>query len=317
MRPDGTYMKDLKLDDVRLVLANPHGNVRNSLRMALNDAGIRNNNVFDGGEVDIVSEAMQGRLGPDIIICDTSLRGGDILRMLQAIRHNEFGPNPFLGIIAIGWDTTFETVNSVMETGADFFLAAPISPQQILDRIGWLVHNRKPFVVTTEYVGPDRRKSQRALEEGEIIDAPNTLRAKAMGQFDADVMEREVKAAIVRMNDHKALSHAFRLARSAEQVAIDSAQSMAPPPGHRLKLLDNSASELKKHCLGTGLDHIGKLCSAVQSVLAKLAEVDRTDLLRDIEILQQLSFAIRAAVNPEEKSSTLAHDIAAAVTTDG
>ena len=49
-------MDDLKLSDVRLVLADPRHVVRNSLRMALNDAGFVNQNIRDGGDADGFSQ---------------------------------------------------------------------------------------------------------------------------------------------------------------------------------------------------------------------------------------------------------------------
>ena len=59
-----------------------------------------------------------------------------------------------------------------------------------MERINYLAGNRKPFVVTSEYIGPDRR-SGRKLKEGEEadpsddvprIEVPNTLGAKASGE---------------------------------------------------------------------------------------------------------------------------------------
>ena len=77
-------MTDLKLNDVNLVLVDHRSQVRNSLRMALNEAGLKNNNIKDGADLQTISEAMQVATTPDILICDTGLKGGDVFRMLSA-----------------------------------------------------------------------------------------------------------------------------------------------------------------------------------------------------------------------------------------
>lgn len=307
-------MKDLRLDDIQLALVNPHSNIRNALRMALNDAGVRSANIIDGAELDVISEALQGTFGVDIIICDTNVRGGDVLQILHAIRQNDVGPNPFLGMIAMGADSTLEAVKQVMVTGADFYIASPVSPQQILDRLSSMVHGRKPFVVTADYVGPDRRGIPRPDNEYELIEPPNTIRAKALGEWNEQTMKEELGNAVGQLNDHKMARHAYRLAYNAERVALDHGRTHQPPDQAHLHLLIASAADLKKRSALAGLIHVGQLCGAVQTIVEKIRDPNHLES-RDFELLMQIAFAIRAAVNPAERSAALALDIAEVVQT--
>ena len=61
-------MSDLNLNDVNLVLIDHRVQLRNNLRMALNEAGLHYNNIVDGSEMDSVKKSVQGSLGPDIMI---------------------------------------------------------------------------------------------------------------------------------------------------------------------------------------------------------------------------------------------------------
>ena len=70
-----------------------------------------------------------------------------MVKSYHSIRHNEIGKNPFIAIIAVTWDPTVVTIDRVANSSADFILAAPFSPQQLLDRINSLVHHRVPFIV--------------------------------------------------------------------------------------------------------------------------------------------------------------------------
>ena len=139
---------------------------------------------------------MQVATTPDILICDTGLKGGDVFRMLSAIRHHEIGNNPFIAIIAISWDPTAKLVDQFAGSGADYLVAAPFSPKQIIDRIRAIVHHRTPFVVTSDYIGPDRRDGGRGTELP-LIDVPNSLRAKVLGEYNFRLMSQAIEETLI------------------------------------------------------------------------------------------------------------------------
>jgi len=310
-------MDDLKLSDVRLVLADPRNAVRNSLRMALNDAGFINQNIRDGGDASVIAEAMSEGFGPDIVICDNDVRDGDLVRLISAIRHGEVGSNPFVSIIAISWKATEDTVNEILGTGADLIVAAPFSPQQVLDRIRSLVHNRKKFVVTTEYIGPDRRdglnRSTGPHAVLPLIDPPNSLRDKALGEWNSAAYRERVSAALSSVNDQKMVRHAQQLAALAEQVAIEYAARGGEIDRQRLDRLLVSAADLIVRSSSAALPHVGELAEAVRTVLTDLRRPENTSRTRQVELLRQLSYAVRQAVVPNEGTATIAHDIASTI----
>ena len=107
-------------------------------------------------------------------------RGGDLFEVTSAIRNNEIGHNPFLAILALSWDPTERLVKAAADSGADFLIAAPFSPKEILDGIRSLVHNRAQVVVTSDFVGPDRRDGDQRNSTVPLLAVPNSLRDKTM-----------------------------------------------------------------------------------------------------------------------------------------
>jgi DNA-binding response OmpR family regulator len=307
-------MDDLRLSDIRLVLADPRHVVRNSLRMALNDAGFVNQNIRDGADASVIAEAMAEGFGPDIVICDNDVRDGDLVRLIWAIRHGEVGNNPFVSIIALSWKATGDTVNQILGTGADLIVAAPFSPQQILDRIRSLVHNRKKFAVTVDYIGPDRREgSGRHTNALPLIDAPNSLREKALGEWDASRYREKVGTALSTVNDQKMVRHAQQLSALAEQVAMEYTARGGEIDRQRLDRLAVSSDDLIARSNNAGLGHVAELGRAVNTVLADLRRPQSASRRKQVELLKQLAVAVRQAVVPSEGTASIAHDIATTI----
>lgn len=306
-------MSDLKLNDVNLVLIDHRVQLRNSLRMALNEAGLHYNNIVDGSDVRTVKQSIQGSLGPDILICDADVRGGDLFELTSAIRNHELGQNPFVAIVALSWDPTEHQVREAANSGADFLIAAPFSPKQILDRIRSLVYNRAPFVVTSDYVGPDRRDDGRRDPGAPMIEVPNSLREKTLGRFDSRTFREQVETAIGTVSIRKMERHAYRLAEDAEAAAAAFARDPYSIDPECLQRLHSSATDVRSRALQVSLLSVGELCDALLNVVRSVRRGPADGIGKDIQLMQQLSLAIRAAVDSAEPTTSIAFDIAEAV----
>ena len=88
--------------------------------------------------------------------------------------------NPFIVIIVTAWEKSTGLINRVVNSGADDLLLRPFSTALLGSRIEAHIERRKGFVITTDYVGPDRRQSQvRQTNAAETFDPPNSLKMKA------------------------------------------------------------------------------------------------------------------------------------------
>src|SRR3546814_3825292 len=102
--------------------------------------------------------------------------GGDSVALVRDIREGRAGGNPFLATIVTAWGPSLALTALVSESGADDLLAKPVSLEQILERISVLVYQRKPYIVTGDYIGPERHPDD---EPGVTrLAIPNTLKAK-------------------------------------------------------------------------------------------------------------------------------------------
>ena len=281
--------------------------------MALNDAGLRNANIWEGGELDAINDAISDPNGPDIIICDVTENTDEACDIFYGIRHNELGTNPFVCIIAVAWSPKQRRVNKVVDSGADLLVAAPISPSVILDRIDSLVHNRKPFVVTTDYIGPDRRFQKDRPSDAEQIDVPNSLRDKALGQFDAAALKERIRATRESIDGQKIDRHAFQVAYLADMITEEFENGSSENTSNQLRDLRKVTDELKKKAAAMDARQIEELCSPLATVTEKLIASKGDFRKKDLELLGQLSLAIRAAVKPGDSASALARDISKTV----
>jgi CheY-like chemotaxis protein len=285
--------------------------------MALNEAGLNNSNILDGPDLATVIEALQQSDPPDILICDAASVGGDVVKTFHSIRHNEIGQNPFIAIIAVTWDPIVVNINRVANSGADFILAAPFSPQQLLDRINSLVHHRVPYIVTSEYIGPDRRYKSREKSNIPLIDVPNSLREKATGTFNAKEFRSQVIGAIGNINGQMMERHAVALARHAEILVEQFEAGRHTVENSRLEKLQVSVTDLRWRARDAGLLTIIELCEALQNVVIRIFEGADKSPDKEFELMKQLSYAIRQYFAVSDREAVLVHDVAHAVSSRG
>ena len=72
---------------------------------------------------------------------------------------------------------------------------------------------RAPFVVTSDYVGPDRRKQKRGSPKIPMFEVPNSLREKVAGSWNQRRFEQEIETAVSDLN-------ARQLDRKAEDIML-------------------------------------------------------------------------------------------------
>src|SRR5690606_19027072 len=61
-------------------------------------------------------------------------------------------------------------------------LIKPLSPGRLLERMAHLAYNRLPFIATTDYVGPERRRANDRPSAIPRLDVINTMHEKVMGR---------------------------------------------------------------------------------------------------------------------------------------
>lgn len=161
-------------------------------------------------------------LTPDLLLIDADGEEAEVeaFKLVRAIRNDVNTPNPFAGLVVTTWQPTPVLLMRVTNSGADDLLVKPISPKQVLDRIVTLMKERRGFVVTADYTGPDRRKSPREGAQIPLLDVPNTLKLKATGKWAGTNIRQQMTQAVRLVSEQKVLRSAVQAAFLVEFARV-------------------------------------------------------------------------------------------------
>ena len=120
-----------------------------------------------GGMADIVEAAS----GPealqilrtrriDIMLVDWKMAPIDGLAFTRMIRCDSASPNPYLPIIMLTAHTEASRVAAARDAGVSGFVRKPISTRLLFDRIASALTDRRLFIRSDSFCGPDRRRLQ-------------------------------------------------------------------------------------------------------------------------------------------------------------
>ncbi len=292
------------------VVIEPGASAIRWMRDALGHMGVRKTHPFQslkGSSEQIVS------LTPDLIIVDIDAPEIDGFKFIHWVRSDPVYPNPFVCIIATTWHPTASLLQKVDNSGADALLVKPFSPKQIMDQLHHLIEARKRFVVSTDYIGPDRRKNPRDDPEIPTLEAPNTLRLKVSGHWDTNTARDLLAKGIGWLSEHKAQRDAFQIAFLLEYAKPG---LLTHPPDriaflHALKvgaLVDDMVKRLITR------DHDPNLettCKALLTLIERIRRKPETAAASaDMEQLHTLSFRLAQAIEPSRTLEQLTHQIA-------
>ena len=235
-------MSKLSFDSVDVLIYDPVSANRTTTRAAMYSLGFRRTETVSTLE-DFVT-ALQNN-PPDIALCEAQGATEELCALIQQMRQGGTGHNPFLVIIVTAWEKNSTLINQVVSSGADDLLLRPFSTTLLGQRIETHVDRRKGFVITTEYVGPDRRKDVHRASAAELFEPPNSLKMKAKDRLSGEVIARkldtELKAAREKLTTEKLRRDSFQLCilwRLLQDQPLLAGQ--APPDLIKLQLLAKS-----------------------------------------------------------------------------
>lgn len=158
-----------------------HVNLRTT-RYALHEIGFRN--IDTHSSLKEFERALREQ-DPALVVAECASPGVDILPLIRKVRHGQITPNPFATIVLTSWIRDGVHVRRAISCGADDVIVRPFSTSFAEERIRTLIRSRKPFVVTSDYIGPDRREDAKRPGDAPVVSVPNTLRATVEGDEDA------------------------------------------------------------------------------------------------------------------------------------
>lgn len=308
-------MAEGSLSDIVVVLADPKSETRRLLRGAMAGSGYRE--VRECPDIKTVETLLNSAVPPDLLITDTKMPGGDIFDLVSRLRRGQLGDNPFVPVIMLTWDANADLIRRAAGCGVDDILAAPISPADLFTRIRTLVNNRKPFVVTSDYIGPDRRRDpKRDAGAGiPLIDVPNTLRAKVKGEkISVADLKVAVSEVMTEINDQRLVRHSYQI-NFLIGLILPAYKDAKITPEIRIHVqrLSEVAEEVAERLVGSRFEHVGHLCHTLRDVASSIRQNWKQPNRKDVELLKPLSEAILIGFNPDRDSTDMASEITSMV----
>ena len=148
-------MVRIEFSKLRFLVIDDNAHMRRILRTLLHGFGARDVNEAEDGASGL--EAFTHYI-PDIIITDWAMPIFDGLELTQMVRQPGANANPYVAIIMLTGHSEKKRVTAARDAGITEFLAKPISAKGLYERIVNVVACPRPFVKTSTYFGPDRRR---------------------------------------------------------------------------------------------------------------------------------------------------------------
>jgi CheY-like chemotaxis protein len=284
--------------ELRTLIALPDPAARKTLRKSLQEQGLLH--CREIGELPALAEKI-GQADPDLLITllDDSWNSGELI---TRIRHGQTAANPFMVIIALLPAASPVLVGRVIEAGADDLLLPAWLGRLVMDRLDNFVHGRKTFLITHDYVGPERRSFYREGEPAPAtIEVPNPVQWLSTGKDDRAAFRKKVALALEAINLRKIKSHSTQLRRLADQIvaafAAGGHQAILPLVGSLLE----SADELERRAANTEFAPAIELTTGLRTLSERLLREDREPRGEEISVLPSLADAVSNALYWHEK----------------
>ncbi|MDR3514764.1 MAG: response regulator [Azospirillaceae bacterium] len=300
---------------IDILFGDPQVAVRTLLRSALVDEGFRS--IHDYAHLESIRTDLDV-MAFDLVIVDAQMTSADgtddACTVLSDLRAGRLGRNPFVPVIMTSWPPPPELVKRVADSGADDLLVKPVAPGTVLDRIDALVHRRKPFVVTSDYIGPDRRQDHgRGSTPVPLFTVPNTLEAKIKGQaIDPVALETMIARSRQEIDDQRVKRQAFQIAFLL-QLATTGLSDGKTDGMAALNRIVAVAEDAAARAAGTPYANCMDLCQTLADLIRTIgSRPDGVDA-RGLALVKNLSDALLIACHPGEQAGTMTEQIAAAI----
>ncbi|MFQ5783975.1 MAG: response regulator [Alphaproteobacteria bacterium] len=294
-------MDDFNLSHTNLVLLAGQRELRNLIKSALHGIGF--------GFIRECRTVSQARLAianaePDLLIVDLDLDDGGVCKLINDVRYERLGGNPFLVIIGLTGRPEAVTVHSALEAGTDDVVRKPVSTQLLSGRIINLIRNRKQFVATSDYVGPKRGEGVLPVSDDIVpLEVPNSLRDKATNRRIAPVDEEAIRRAAMSIG----LERLHRIALDVVRLGGELEALLAG--GHDgFAIADVTArlSEMVSRVVGIDIpedeNRLPHLVASMRQAMETLSREARPSPRR-VEVLRLHAQAIAATARGDEDDS--------------
>jgi DNA-binding response OmpR family regulator len=249
----------------------------------------------------------------DLFVADVTHDAAATCGLVKALREGTIGRNPFLHIVLMTWKLEGDLVEQALNCGADDLVTRPFSVDFLGARLRAHAEARKPFVITCDYIGPDRRKARPNQQVAALFEVPNLLLAKA---HDPHWSEQSAKAAADAIKASRAKINVERVGRSAFQLSFlvmslrESFKTVAPLDAD-LARLEEVAKDLGRRVEGSPIENEAlRLISGLRGDVAGAQSGE--NVAAHVDQMEETAATLMEKINPGRKREELLQEVATA-----
>lgn len=281
----------------RTLVALPDAASRRNLRKIIQDAGYTH--CREVGTLPELAEKL-ATAEIDMVITTLNDRGWDSSPIIKKIRRGNLG-NPFIIIMVMLDDPSPSVVNRVVNCGADDLLLAPWLDRLVLGRLETLLHGRKRFLVTHDYVGPERRNQQRpGAGTAPTLEVPNPMHWMTVVNGKREHLNQAVVMSREDLNRSRIKTCGGQLRFLADRVVANFAANGHAAIIADIQIMLDAAEELTFRAADTDFAPAIELANGLKTLCERLAREERTARAAEVGVLPQLADAVLMAIYNSE-----------------
>lgn len=254
----------------------------------------------------------------DLLVCDADQGLEQACDTIRQMRNRADGDNSFALSILLTSRPAPESMVHLIDSGADSILVKPFQPAALILQIDSLIRARRPFIVTSNYVGPERRGDgiRPGSESAPRVPVPNPLRETVLRSASRDELRRKVRHAWEVVNEHRIERQMAQLAWLVNKIRAALARKPpAPDSAALLNQLLHCASELRLRVAGTNFDHVAHLATTMIEICYGLAQSVENPDSRWLAVLPKVADAMVKAFTRERDAVHSSREISETVST--
>lgn len=153
----------MNLDRLNILVVDDNGHARALLIQVLRALG--SSQIFEAGDgAEGLRILRERRI--DIVLTDLIMAPMDGLALVRALRVEPDRRTAQIPLIMISGHSTLTSISQARDAGASEFLAKPFSARDLVERLQRTIERQRPFVRTSTFLGPDRRRRPDARHPG-------------------------------------------------------------------------------------------------------------------------------------------------------
>jgi DNA-binding NarL/FixJ family response regulator len=296
----------IRFDRAEVLILDPHPGNGEALRSHIRLLGMHRIKLV----ANIAEAASAARANSwDLFLADITDKTDGICALVRSMREGRMSTNPFLHIVLLAWKLDNDLVRQSVTCGADEFVTRPFSASFLDARLKAMISNRPDFVVTGEYIGPDRRRDRDRDKGLKTFVAPNSFKSKCLPGFNpsgtAAALRTQIRSTCAMLNAERIPKAALRLC-ALVSLLQDAFTSMDPlEPG--LEQLHSTASDLIDRARNSGNNRILEIAEPIMESI--VGAQDGKGVAAHIETVARLSTELYFLIDATATHETLRRQI--------